>query len=118
MISAPVGGLCVLLPEVHNWAVSPTLARDSLDPSFSWQSAASPGPRRGGLSCRFCEIEFGRRAPSDNVLLIRGRLPHEYDAFSDLKAFYARYNRVRRRTGWENLGCCLPGREPTGPRTP
>ena len=126
MISAPVGGLCVLPPDVHNWGVSPTLLaqipchdfspasglpptsdkslsepRDSLDSFFSWSSAASPKPRRdepSTLSCdcsRFCEIEFGRRASSDNVLLIRGCLPHKYDAFLDLKAFHARYNPVR-----------------------
>lgn len=99
MISAPVGGLCVLLPEVHSWAVSPALF------------AEIPWPRDGPatLSCncsRYSEFKFDRRASSDNVLLIRDCLPHGYDAFSGLKAFYVR------RKGWVQKEFRIPRSSP------
>ena len=72
--------------------------------SFRSHRLPYPDPGTGqqhspAIAVAFARLSLVRLTPSDNVLLIRGRLPHNHDAFSYLKAFHVRCNPVPRCTG-------------------
>jgi hypothetical protein len=63
---------------------------------FRSRQLSHPGPGSPVIAVASTRLSLvGVRRVSDNVPLIRGCLPHRHDAFSDLKAFHARYNPVR-----------------------